>query len=51
MARLHIRTIRVARTPDHRVHKFYQKETSVTAVDEAGEKIKFKNKASAVMPE
>jgi hypothetical protein len=31
MARPKIRTIRVARTPDHGDHKFYQKELSVTA--------------------
>jgi hypothetical protein len=31
MARPHFRTIRVARTPDHWDHKFYQKEMSVTA--------------------
>src|ERR1700720_1869576 len=31
MARPNFRTIRVARTPDHGDHKFYQKEMSVTA--------------------
>jgi hypothetical protein len=51
MARLHIRTIRVASAPDHRDHRFYQKETFVTAADQAGEKIKFKKRASAAMPE
>jgi len=44
MARLHIRTIRVARTPDHGDHKFYQKEMSVTAADQTGEKDKVQKK-------
>ncbi|MFZ1150564.1 MAG: hypothetical protein WAR76_12625, partial [Xanthobacteraceae bacterium] len=41
---LHFRMIRVASAPDHRDHRFYQKETFVTAADQTGEKDKVQKK-------